>query len=302
MKIVKCLNKIIIFLLTIFMLCSCSNKQSNDGINNPVTPSRSFDEILWPSADGINTESNDLVLLDYSHLDQGYIMVKTLSTEHSKLKIQIINNDETYTYDIDEDDKYISYPLNMGDGQYTFKVLENSGDSNYILLFSLNVSVNLENEYISFLYPNQIVDYDTDTLCISKSFELVKDDTTDLDRVESIYTWVLNNIAYDWDKVEEVQGKYVIPVLDNVYNEKKGICFDYAAIMAAMLRVQHIPTKVVTGMVDEGYHAWIEVYIENMGWIKPHVYFNSAEWTTMDPTYDATDKNYEGTYTNKYTY
>lgn len=302
MKISNTTKKIFMVLLTIFLLCGCSNSESNDGIENPVTPSRSIDEILWPSADRINVNSDDLVLVDYSNVNQGYIMAKTLYADHSKLKIQIINNDETYTYDIDKDDDYITYPLNMGDGNYTFKILENSSDSNYLLRFSFDVSVKLDNEYISFLYPNQIVDYDIDTLCITKSFELVKDDTTDLDRVESIYTWVLDNISYDWDKVEEVQGKYVIPILDEVYTDKKGICFDYAAIMAAMLRVQHIPTKVVTGMVDEGYHAWIEVYIENMGWIKPHIYFDSAEWTTMDPTYDATNKNYEGTYTNKYTY
>ena len=160
----------------------------------------------------------------------------------------------------------------------------------------------LENEFVPYLYPNQVVDYDTNTLCLQKSFELVKDDKTELDRVQHIYTWVLDNIVYDWDKVEEVQGKYVLPVLDETYQEKKGICFDYAALMSAMLRVQHIPTKVVTGMVDEGYHAWIEVYIENMGWIKPHVYFNNGEWTTMDPTYDAMDQEYDGDYEIIYTY
>ena len=55
-------------------------------------------------------------------------------------------------------------------------------------------------------------------------------------------------------------------------------------------------------MVDEGYHAWIEVYIDNMGWIKPHVYFKRCEWTTMDPTYAAMNEEYKGPYDMKYTY
>lgn len=300
-KIKKDIKRILLILLFFLMLVSCSN-QSNEGIENPITPSRTIDEILWCEASGIDTQSDDLVLIDYSNINQGYIMAKTLSSNHSKLKIQIIHDEETYTYDIDKDDTYISYPLSLGSGNYVIKVLENTSDSNYILRYSLDLDVSLENEYIAFLYPNQIVDYNLNTLCISKSFELVKDDSTDLDRVESIYTWVLDTISYDWDKVNEVNGKYVIPVLDDIYNEKKGICFDYASIMAAMLRVQHIPTKVVTGMVDEGYHAWIEVYIENIGWVKPHVYFGDDTWTQMDPTYDANDKNYEGTYTNKYVY
>lgn len=295
------LKKLLLSIITLFLLCSCAN-ESNEGIENPITPSHTKEEILWPSADEINVSSDDLIVIDYSNSNLGYIMLKTLSSDHKKLKLRLILNEETYTYDIDKDNKYITYPLSMGSGTYTIKVFENTSDDNYVLIHSLDIEVNLDNENSPFLYPNQIVDYDIDTLCINKSFELVKDNNTDLDRVASIYSWVLDNITYDWDKVKEVKNQYVIPVLDDTYNSKKGICFDYASLMAAMLRVQHIPTKVVTGMVDEGYHAWIEVYIENMGWIKPHVYFNSAKWTQMDPTYDATDKDYDGPYTNKCVY
>lgn len=284
----------------VLTLISCG--ETKEKVENTESKSYTFEEILWPSADGINVFEDEKVLVDYSHIEKGYIMAKTKTTDHSRLKIMILKNDEKYTYDLNKEDIYEIYPLNMGDGDYTVKVYENIQDDQYSLRFSFDCSVELESEFSPFLYPNQVVDYDESTLCIEKSFELVKDDKTDLDRVEHIYDWVLDNVVYDWDKVDEVQGKYVLPVLDDVYNNKKGICFDYAAIMAAMLRVQHIPTKVVTGMIDEGYHAWIEVYIENMGWIKPHVYFNSGEWTTMDPTYDAMNEKYDGEYSKKYVY
>ena len=289
----------IITCISLFLLCVGCNESNTE---NAESKSYTFSEILWPEASGELIQSDDRVLIDYSNVSLGYIMAKTLTSDHNRIKIMIVKDDEKYTYDLNKELEYETFPLNMDSGEYTIKAYENVENDQYSLLFSFDVEVILENEFIPFLYPNQVVDYDEDTLCISKSFELVKDDKTELDRVEDIYKWVLANVTYDWDKVEEVQGKYVLPVLDDVYTNGKGICFDYAAIMAAMLRVQHIPTKVVTGMVSEGYHAWIEVYIENMGWIKPHVYFNSGQWTTMDPTYDALKQDYDGDYSVKYIY
>lgn len=288
--------KIVTILFLLLECFGCDKK-----VDNIESHSYTFNEILWCQSGDITKEDNK-VLIDYSNASEGYILAKTKTSDHSRLKVMILKDDSKYTYDLNKDLEFESFPLNMGDGTYNVKVYENIQDDEYGLLFSEDIEVSLDNEFVPFLYPNQVVDYDSSTKCIEKSFELVKDDTTDLDRVDHIYHWVLDNVTYDWDKVEEVQGKYVLPVLDDIYDEGKGICFDYAAIMAAMLRVQHIPTKVVTGMVSEGYHAWIEVYIENMGWIKPHVYFNSGEWTQMDPTYDAMNREYDGDYSIKYTY
>ena len=288
--------KIVTILFLLLECFGCDKK-----VDNKESHSYTYDEILW-CQDGDITKEDDKVLIDYSNANQGYILVKSKTSDHNRLKVMILKGDSKYTYDLNKDLEFESFPLNMGDGTYSIKIYENIEDDEYGLLFSEDIEASLDNEFVPFLYPNQVVDYNASTKCIEKSFELVKDDTTDLDRVDHIYHWVLDNVTYDWDKVEEVQGKYVLPVLDDIYDDGKGICFDYAAIMAAMLRVQHIPTKVVTGMVSEGYHAWIEVYIDNMGWIKPHVYFNSGEWTQMDPTYDAMNREYDGDYSIKYTY
>lgn len=290
----------LVIICAMFLIVGCGTKEET--VENPTSRSYTFEEILWPSADGINVQSDDCISVDYSNSSQGYFMMKSLNENHAHIKLQVICNNETYTYDLNKELEYEVYPFNMGDGTYTIRVLEQVEDTQYVLRFALDIEVQLEDEFTPYLYPSQIVDYDENTLCLEKSFELTKDDTTELERVESIYTWVIHNVVYDWDKVEEVQGKYVLPILDDTYTNLKGICFDYAALMAAMLRVQHIPTKVVTGMVEEGYHAWIEVYIENVGWIKPHIYFHSSEWTRMDPTFDAQDAEYDGDYDTIYTY
>ena len=36
-------------------------------------------------------------------------------------------------------------------------------------------------------------------------------------------------------------------------------------------------------------HAWIDVYIQSMGWVEHAVEFNGDEWKLMDPTFSAAD-------------
>ena len=67
----------------------------------------------------------------------------------------------------------------------------------------------------------------------------------------------------------------------------KGICFDYAALMAAMLRSQSIPTRLVTGYAGTAYHAWIDVWSETEGWIHNVIFFDGNNWELMDPTFAA---------------
>ena len=55
--------------------------------------------------------------------------------------------------------------------------------------------------------------------------------------------------------------------MDKVFTENTGICFDYAAVMATMLRTQAIPTRLEVGYAGEEYHAWVSTYIKDKGWI-----------------------------------
>ena len=203
--------KMLVICCTLICLNGCGETNT---VDNPESKSYTFEEILWSSADGTSVNSDSKVLIDYSNISQGYFMAKTLTSDHSRIKIMVLNGDGKYTYDLNKDDEYETYPLNMGNGTYTVKVYENISGDQYALLFDTTFDVTLEDEFLPYLYPNQVVDYNSETLCLQKSFELVKDDKTELERVQDIYTWVLDNVVYDWDKVEEVQGKYVLPVLD----------------------------------------------------------------------------------------
>ena len=101
--------------------------------------------------------------------------------------------------------------------------------------------------------------------------------------VSNIYHYIIQNISYDTNKAETVTYGYT-PDIDDTLATGKGICFDYAALMTAMLRTQHIPTRLEVGYSGEAYHAWISTYIKDIGWIDNIIEFDGNEWKLMDPT------------------
>lgn len=198
----------------------CFNKKEKQ--SEEESKSYTIEDLLLPSADGFLTKEDDKVLVDYSNTSQGYIMAKAKTENHKRIKVMLIKDDEKYTYDLNKENEYEVYPLNMGDGEYTIKVYENMHDDEYALLFSFETDVELENELLPSLYPNQVVDYDENTLCIQKSFDIVKNDKTNKERVKDIYNWVIKNIKYDWDKLNEIKKEYTLPNLDDIFKNKSN--------------------------------------------------------------------------------
>lgn len=80
-----------------------------------------------------------------------------------------------------------------------------------------------------------------------------------------------------------------LPDVDDTLRTNKGICFDYAALVTAMLRAQGIPTKLVIGTVSPGdlSHAWNLIYTKEKGWVAVKIYFSGGTWKLMDATFGA---------------
>ncbi|MEG1997770.1 MAG: transglutaminase-like domain-containing protein, partial [Clostridiales bacterium] len=120
----------------------------------------------------------------------------------------------------------------------------------------------------------------------------VKSSPDVLSKVGVIYKYVIKNYTYNTKLAATVTSGY-LPNLDAFFDKKSGICFDYAALMTAMLRSQNIPTKLVVGYTGKAYHAWISVYTEAGGWLDNVIFFNGAEWKLMDPTFASSSKSSE---------
>jgi transglutaminase-like putative cysteine protease len=112
---------------------------------------------------------------------------------------------------------------------------------------------------------------------IQKVKELINDTNTTLDMITIVYKHILDEVSYDYKKMSELNTTY-IPKINEIYNSKTGICYDFASLFAGMLRSIGIPAKLVKGYADniDGYHAWNEVYIKE-----------TDEWITIDTSFDA---------------
>ena len=220
---------------------------------------------LVPTASGETCYGDDSVSIDASNISDGYVMIR-YTGRSEKAKAQITIPDGTvYTYTIKGSD-YNTFPLTGGNGDYTLKVYEWVVDNSYALAFSKDFSVSLGDEFKPFLYPNQYVWFTGDSQVVALGRELSDQSADDLDYVQNSYYYVIRNISYDNDKAENTPTDYVQDI-DSLREEKKGICFVYASLMAAFLRSQSIPTKLEVGYSGEAYHAWISVYLTESGWV-----------------------------------
>lgn len=263
------------------------------------------------SKSGVDVYANTKAAVDYSNLSEGYLSVKYTGGLSTRIKVQITRTQGvTYTYDLNNKGTAEVFPLVEGDGEYTVRVFENTSGTRYAQALSVKLTLKLRNEFLPFLYPNQYVNFTKDSKTTAKAAELMKGKTTDLARLTAVYHYVVNNFTYDYDKAKTVQSGY-LPVVDTILASRKGICFDYAAVMAAMLRSQGIPCKLVVGYAGTVYHAWINVYLAEKGWVEKAAYFDGTTWKLMDPTFASSGKSsasilkYIGNgsnYTQKYAY
>ena len=254
----------------------------DDGVPLANTPS-SF--VLNNVASGTSVSQNGRAIIDYSNAKDGYVMIAWRGGGNPKLKVLIKGKGpSTYQYNLRTDGQYESYPLSDGNGTYTVGVYKNSAGTEYTTVLTATINVTLNDEFAPFLRPNQYVNFTDSSLAIKKASELCANLTNNLSKVEAIYSFVVNNIKYDSQKASTVQSGYV-PDIDTTLDSKKGICLDYAALMSAMLRSQNVPVQLVAGYTGGAYHAWINVYSSETGWIEGKIYFDGKSWKLMDPTF-----------------
>lgn len=286
-----------------------SNLSSVD-ITVSDTKGRSNDiHVLTPEATGRNVIGNDTISIDYSNASEGYIVIRYFGSS-SKVKFQLTGpNQVTYTYNLQPELETV-VPLSSDSGTYLIAAYENISDDQYATCYTDELDISISNTLGPFLYPNQYVNFSADTKAVIKASDVVKDATCDLEAVAMIYDFVATNVVYDKEEAENVETSY-LPDVDEVLSSGKGICFDYAALMAAMLRSQGIPTRLEIGYAKDAYHAWISVYTKDQGWIGGIIQFDGAKWALMDPTLAANSKNSSkikefigdgSSYTTKYMY
>ncbi len=244
-------------------------------------------QVLKPVAEGTEVLTEGAFTMDISDTSKGYT-VASYNGEMEKVNIQLTGPDGiVYKYFVTEEDGETVLPLTGGDGMYALEVYENIADDQYSALLNDSFEVSLESEFLPFLYPNQYVNFNENSNAVKLADELAADAADDLDVVTKEFNYVTEHITYDYDKAENVEYGY-LPDVDETLATGTGICFDYAALMCAMLRCRGIPAKLDIGYTNDGmYHAWISTYLKDKGWVDNIIEFNGDSWQLMDPTMTA---------------
>ena len=123
--------------------------------------------------------------IDTSQLSQGVVGASARSD--ARLKFQVVKGEMSYNYDLPGDGTPIIVPINMGDGPYTFRVMQNTSGNNYVELFSVIDNVNLSSETAPYLVPNVFVNYNESSAVVAKARELAQGAANQGDVVRNIY-------------------------------------------------------------------------------------------------------------------
>jgi len=228
-----------------------------------------------PEASGTVVYEGEGVTIDASNTGEGYVMIKSAPSKR-RLKVCVSAQTSTYYYDLPSDGAFQTYPLQMGSGAYTVRVMENVERDLYAVRYAVELTILLADEKLPFLYPSQYVDFDADSAAVAASNELSAGLTEPKRVANKLYRFVAGHISYDAEKARTVENGY-LPDADETLGSGKGICFDYSVLLAVMLRAQGIPAKVEIGYVspERLYHAWNRVYLD-------------GRWVLFDATLDGT--------------
>ncbi|MHB1315064.1 MAG: transglutaminase-like domain-containing protein [Christensenellales bacterium] len=215
------------------------------------------------------------VTINRNLADKGIVgFCADISTE-AKLKLKVSKDGNELYYNVTPS-QTAKIPMQFGSGQYDVELYENMQGSTYRQLFSRELTIQMDDPDSVFLFSNMVVNYENKEMVSAMALVLTQYAQTESDKLQAIYDYVISHISYDYQKINNINTSY-IPDVDEILASGKGICYDYSALMAAMLREARVPAKLIKGYRSDNttYHAWNEVLID-------------GEWITIDATYDAT--------------
>lgn len=276
---------ILLILIPVLLFTGCGSSGSDPDEPPVYSPL----QVLVPEAPGKKTLGTSPLVLDISDTDQGYLTAVSDSTDQM-MNVQLTAEDGVvYSYFISPGESAV-IPFSSGSSTYQVSCYQQISDSQYAALYADTLEIKLANEFLPFLYPNQYVNFTPNSEASKLALSMVSEDTSDIDALQIIYNYVVSHVTYDYDLADTVASGY-LPNVDETLQTGKGICFDYAALTAAMLRSCDIPCKLQIGYAGDIKHAWINVYIRSRGWVDKAVEFSGDSWSRMDPTFDSNSED-----------
>ncbi|MBR3335080.1 MAG: transglutaminase domain-containing protein [Clostridia bacterium] len=215
---------------------------------------------------GSKTKTANRLTIDYSHMDQGYVIVRAKKS-NKQMQLSVSHGSDTVHYEMNGNGKHEIIPLQFGSGEYKFTLLisRKKGCNRYDRAGTITLKCNMPDESSCFLYPNQYVNYEADSPLVKETQRLCKDLNTPMEVVKTICSYVRSHFCYDWVKCNAIksnQAENILPDIAATWKTGKGICQDLSALTCAMLRSQGIHATLVIGSADGSYHAWVVIMVD----------------------------------------
>ena len=178
---------------------------------------------------------------------------------------------------------------------------------------------NYEIYYRNFVYDNYLK-IDNYTLnYMNKIIEAQGFDKNDKDVIAKVAAFIMASAAYDldYDRGLDAEDNIAVAFLEEY---KSGICQHYATAATLLFRAMGIPARYTVGFVADAKagefvgvstaeaHAWVEVYLDGIGWVAVEVTGGSNEfdgsfdnWGDNEIPDSATDSSMQITVSPEYT-
>ncbi len=210
----------------------------------------------------------------------GYFTVEYYGAAGVKMKVGVAHAGTTVYYNYTPGTKS-AYVFTMGDGNYTLSLYQNISGTSYKKVATKKVYVELKDEYAIYRVSTAEITFAEDDAVGLKAAELCKDKRSDEEKLVEIHNYIAGNFTYDYDFAKSAGSSAAVNYVPNsskVLEAKKGVCYDFAVLFAAMSRSQGFACKVVKGYLKGEYHAWNSIYID-------------GEWKAIDLTRSVCKKN-----------
>lgn len=240
-------------------------------------------------------------IIDYSAANSGTVSVTYNDSGASRYKVGIAYAGSSAAYYDYTPNTTETYSLDGGSGRYSVALFVLNGGA-YVSVASVSftatisaaaptassavaVSDDVSTKYAAYLKSVKEITFASNDSVSKKAAELTKDCTTDQKKILAIYNYIAKNFKYDYsfaDKVKAGTIRTYCPDPVSVLSNKKGVCYDFSSLFAAMCRSVGIPCKLVKGYSTKinGYHAWNSVYDSK-----------TDKWYTIDLTLAVCNSN-----------
>ena len=166
-------------------------------------------------------------------------------------------------------------------------------------------AIDFENAYSTFVY-SQYLSMDTATYTYMQQI-IAREGFSryDADIIDKVATYIQNAARYDlrYNRKLDESENIVVAFLETY---KSGICQHYASAATMLYRALGIPARYTVGYVGDTVagtevqvttdqaHAWVEVYIDGIGWMQVEVTGSSVDFEPIVVQPEKQSKAYDG--------